>query len=112
MHVIFREGLHDEAFLREHTVGWEALRDRVLRDYPPDRVAQITGIASADIERLAITYATQRPSAIRLGYGIARNTNGGMMIRTITCLPAVIGAWKELGGVDCCCPPARISRST
>jgi anaerobic selenocysteine-containing dehydrogenase len=98
MHVIFHEGLHDEEFLRDHTVGWEALRDRVLEEYPPDRVAQITGISAEDIERLAVTYATQRPSAIRLGYGIARNANGGMMVRTITCLPAVIGAWKELGG--------------
>ena len=98
MHVTFREGLHDEEFLREHTVGWEALRERVLKEYPPDRVAQITGISAEDIERLAVTYATQRPSAIRLGYGIARNANGGMMVRTITCLPAVIGAWKELGG--------------
>jgi len=98
MHVIFHEGLHDEEFLRDHTVGWEALRDRVLEEYPPDRVAQITGISAEDVERLAVTYATQRPSAIRLGYGIARNANGGMMVRTITCLPAVIGAWKELGG--------------
>jgi len=98
MHVIFHEGLQDEEFLRAHTLGWEALRDRVLEEYPPDRVAQITGISAEDIERLAVTYATQRPSAIRLGYGIARNVNGGMMVRTITCLPAVIGAWKELGG--------------
>lgn len=98
MHVIFREGLHDEQFLRHYTVGWEALRERVLSAYAPDRVAQITGISAGDIERLAILYATQRPSAIRLGYGIARNANGGMMVRTITCLPAVIGAWREAGG--------------
>ncbi len=98
MHVLFRDGLHDEPFLCEHTVGWEALRERVLTQYPPERVAEITGISVDDIERLAHLYATRRPSAIRLGYGIARNTNGGMMIRTITCLPAIIGAWKELGG--------------
>lgn len=98
MHVIFREGLHDEQFLRTYTVGWEALRDRVLGEYSPARVSQITGIPSEDIERLATMYATQRPSAIRLGYGIARNSNGGMMVRTITCLPAIIGAWRELGG--------------
>lgn len=98
MHVIFREGLHDESFLRDYTVGWEALRDTVLSEYPPERVADITGLSVQEIERLAVTYATNRPSAIRLGYGIARNTNGGMMVRTITALPAIIGAWKELGG--------------
>lgn len=98
MHVIFREGWQDEQFLRSYTVGGEALRDRVLSDYGPQTVSQITGISPEDIERLAYTYAAQRPSAIRLGYGIARNSNGGMMVRTITCLPAVIGAWRELGG--------------
>lgn len=97
MHVIFRDGLHDETFLRCYSVGWEALRERVMGEYTPERVARITGIAAGDIERLATLYATQRPSAIRLGYGIARNTNGGMMVRTITCLPAVIGAWGKPG---------------
>ena len=29
MHVLFAEGLHDEAWLRQHSVGWEDLRQRV-----------------------------------------------------------------------------------
>ena len=34
MHVLFAEGLHDEAWLRQHSVGWEDLRQRV-KEYPP-----------------------------------------------------------------------------
>lgn len=92
--VIFNEGLHDEPFLEAHTVGWRAFRDRCA-EYPPERVAAITGLAVAEIVTLARCYATQTPSAIRLGYGLSRTGNGGGMIRAIVCLPAVIGAWGK-----------------
>ncbi len=93
-HVIFSENLHDAAFLRAHTVGWEAFRDRCA-EFPPERAAAITGLDAEEIVRLARAYATQTPSAIRLGYGMSRTGNGGGMIRAIACLPAVIGAWGK-----------------
>ncbi|HLK60378.1 MAG TPA: molybdopterin-dependent oxidoreductase, partial [Chthonomonadaceae bacterium] len=95
-HVIFAEGLHDEAYLESMTVGWRAFRDRCA-EYPPERVAQITDLPEEEIVRLARAYATQPPSAIRLGYGLSRTGNGGGMIRAIACLPAVIGAWGKPG---------------
>ena len=52
----------------------------------------------ADIERLAHEYGTIRPGLIRLNYGLQRHGGGGMAVRTITCLPAVIGAWRQPGG--------------
>lgn len=94
--VIFQENLHDPAFLEKHTIGWQEFRTRCA-EYPPERVAAITGLTVEEIERLARAYATIRPSAIRLGYGISRNGNGGGMIRAIACLPAVIGAWGKPG---------------
>ena len=94
--VIFADGLHDETFLTNHSVGWERFRDRCA-EYPADRVSRITGLASDEIVRLARAYATQTPSAIRLGYGLSRTGNGGSMIRAIACLPAVIGAWGKPG---------------
>ncbi len=95
--VIFAKGLHDEAFLRERTVGWIEFRDRCA-SFTPDRVADITGIAAEEIVKLAVAYATQLPSAIRLGYGISRTSHGGSIIRAISTLPAVIGAWGHSGG--------------
>ncbi len=95
-HVIFAEGLHDEPFLEAHTVGWHAFRERCA-EYPPARVAAITGLDAEEIVRLARAYATQGPSAIRLGYGLSRTANGGGMIRAIATLPAVIGAWGKQG---------------
>jgi anaerobic selenocysteine-containing dehydrogenase len=98
MHVLWRDGLQDDDYLGRHCLGVEELRDRALREYAPERVATITGVPAADIERLAREYATTRPALIRLNYGLQRHAGGGMAVRTITCLPAVVGAWRDAGG--------------
>ncbi len=98
MHVIFRDQLADEDYLTQHCLGTEELRARVLTDYSPIRVARITGLSEADIERLALEYATTQPSAIRINYGLQRHAGGGMAVRTIACLPAIIGAWRHAAG--------------
>jgi anaerobic selenocysteine-containing dehydrogenase len=98
MHVIWREGLQDDDYLARGTVGAEALRDRVSNEYPPGRVAAITGVAVEDLERLARLYAATHPSLIRLNYGLQRHGGGGMAARTIACLPAIVGAWRHHGG--------------
>ncbi len=97
MHVIIGEGLHDSDYLSKYTLGFEQLLEKV-KEYPPERVAQWTGISAADIRKLAQEYATVRPSVIRLNYGVQRSERGGMSTRTIAMLPCVIGSWKELGG--------------
>jgi anaerobic selenocysteine-containing dehydrogenase len=97
MHVIFSENLHDADYLSKYTLGFEQLQERV-KEYPPERVAQWTGISAGDIRKLAIEYATVRPSVIRLNYGVQRSERGGMATRAVCMLPCVIGSWKEIGG--------------
>ncbi len=97
MHVAFRDGLHDQPYLEAHTIGWEELRERA-RGWTPTRTAAATGLPAADVEWLARAYATTRPSAIRVNYGLQRHAGGGMAVRTIACLPAVTGAWRDVGG--------------
>jgi anaerobic selenocysteine-containing dehydrogenase len=97
MHVIMSEGLHDIDYLSKYTLGFEQLQEKV-KQYPPERVAQWTGIRAEEIRQLAHEYATVRPSVIRLNYGVQRSERGGMSTRTIAMLPCVIGSWKELGG--------------
>jgi anaerobic selenocysteine-containing dehydrogenase len=98
MHVIWRDGLQDNDYLERYSVGADQLRERALQEFPPERVAKITGLPVADIERLAREYATTPPAFLRLNYGLQRHHGGGMAVRTITCLPAVIGAWRLPGG--------------
>ena len=98
MHVIWRDGLEDRDYLERGTIGADLLRGRALEEYPPDRVSAITGVDVSTIEALARRYATEHPSLIRLNYGLQRHGGGGMAVRTITCLPAIVGAWRHVGG--------------
>jgi anaerobic selenocysteine-containing dehydrogenase len=98
MHVIFRDGLEDRAYLDAMTVGWQELRERALADYVPERVAKTCRIPAETIEDLAKRYGTTRPSFIRLNYGLQRHAGGGSAVRAITLLPAVTGAWDDAGG--------------
>lgn len=98
MHVLFRDGLEDHGYLEEMTVGWEALRERVLADYAPERVARICRIPAETIESLATRYGNTRPTFIRVNYGLQRHAGGGSAVRAISILPAVTGAWDDVGG--------------
>jgi anaerobic selenocysteine-containing dehydrogenase len=97
MRIIIEEGLYDSEYVARYTVGFEELR-RHVQLYTPDHVASLTGIPGADIERLAHEYTSSGPSVIRLNYGIQRSQNGGAAARAVCMLPALTGAWKQLGG--------------
>jgi anaerobic selenocysteine-containing dehydrogenase len=97
MHVIVSEGLHDADYLERHAVGFDELCGR-LDEYPPETVARLTGVPAEEVVELARAYATTRPQAIRTLIGMGHHERGGMTIRTIACLPALVGAWRELGG--------------
>jgi anaerobic selenocysteine-containing dehydrogenase len=98
MHVIFRDHLQDQNYIDQYCQGGPELRERVEREYGLDRVSQITGLPAEDVERLAHEYVRAVPAAIRVNYGMQRHRGGGMAVRTIACLPAIIGAWKHWAG--------------
>lgn len=98
MHVLFRDGLADRDYIDRYCLGGPELEARVRDEYPLEKVSRITGLPASDIEKLAHEFATSRPSAIRINYGMQRHAGGGMAMRTVTCLPAVSGAWRDYGG--------------
>src|SRR4051794_19482964 len=69
MHILFRDGLHDEPWLRANSTGWEELRERAA-GYSPDRVAAITGVPMEQIEGLAYRYGTTKPALLKFNDGI------------------------------------------
>lgn len=97
MHVIVRDGLEDREYIDAMTHGFAQLSERV-REYTPERVAHWTGMTAGEVEKLAREYATTRPAAIRMNYGVQRCENGGTAARAIAMLPALTGAWKHRGG--------------
>ena len=97
MHVLIRDGLVDRDYVDRCTLGYEGLVERAA-EFPPERVATLCGIEVQAVEQLAHEYGTVKPAAIRVNYGMQRNAGGGMAMRNIACLPALIGAWREAAG--------------
>lgn len=97
MHILIKENRIDRDYIEQFVYGYDELAERALV-YPPDKVESITGIPAEQIIEFARMYASVRPSVIRVGYGIQRHTNGGELVRSIALLPALTGAWKEIGG--------------
>ena len=98
MHVLMAENLVDHDYIAKYTLGYEALRERVLRTYTPQWAAHTCGIAVEEVVQLARDYGSTRPAAIRLNYGMQRHAGGGIAARTIACLPALVGAWRDAAG--------------
>ncbi|OBR66937.1 oxidoreductase [Paenibacillus oryzae] len=97
MHVLIRDGMVNHDFVNQFTVGYEELAEEAKR-YEPHIVEELTGVPAAKIEELARLYGSVSPSFIRIGNGLQHHDNGGMMTRTIACLPALTGQWDIPGG--------------
>ncbi len=97
MHVLIAEDRLDHDYIADHTVGFDLLKARAA-EYPPVKVAEICGISVDEVQALARDYATIKPAAIRLNYGLQRHAGGGNAVRAIACLPALVGAWRDPAG--------------
>ena len=97
MHVLSNEGFIDRDYVEKYTVGFKELSEK-LPQYTPEWAAGICGISVAEIVQLAREYGTIKPAAIRLNYGMQRHAGGGIAARTIACLPALTGAWRDPAG--------------
>jgi len=97
MHELMANEWLDHDYIERHTEGWPALRKRAL-EWPPERVAQTCGITADEVCGLARDYATLRPPAIRLNYGMQRVRGGGNAVRLIAILPCLVGAWRHRAG--------------
>ena len=97
IHVLIAEELLDRPWIEQHTEGFEALAQRAMQ-WPPSRAAEVCGLVEADIVWLARTWASVRPAAIRVNYGVQRARGGADAVRAIAALPALTGAWRDAAG--------------
>lgn len=101
MHELIRNDWLDHDYIAQHTVGWDALRQRALQ-WTPARAAEVCGVSAEEIESLARDYGLAckagRNAAIRLNYGMQRTRGGGNAVRAVACLPALTGAWRRRAG--------------
>ncbi|MBQ5947775.1 molybdopterin-dependent oxidoreductase [Massilia sp. ST3] len=104
MHVLIQEDLLDHDYIGKYTLGFEELKARA-REWTPERTAATCGITVEEVVELARLYGQTakrgEAAAIRMNYGLQRVRGGGMSVRNIACLPALVGAWRHpAGGVQ------------
>ncbi len=101
--VMIREKLHDQAFLDTYTVGFDKFKEYVLGqedgvEKTPAWAAEISGVDSGTIERLAREYATSKPAALMDCQGPARSAMGEQYNRCAATLCAMTGNVGRPGG--------------
>ncbi len=97
MHELITHGWLDPDYITQHVEGWPELRERALQ-WPPERVAEVSGITADEVRQLARDYGTTSPAAIRLNYGMQRVHGGGNAVRLVSLLPCLTGAWRHAAG--------------
>jgi anaerobic selenocysteine-containing dehydrogenase len=96
MHVLFKEGYADRAYLARYTDDPTGLETH-LQSRDPAWAAAITGLSESEIIDFARLYGRTKRAYIRVGYGFSRSRNGAAQIFAVSCLPAVTGAWQYEG---------------
>ena len=97
MHIILNEGWHDKQYVEERTEGFEELAKK-LEDYPPDKVAEITGVPAETLRQMAEMYAKIKPAAIVYCMGITQHTTGVDNVKSLANLAMLTGNVGVLGG--------------
>jgi anaerobic selenocysteine-containing dehydrogenase len=97
MHVCFRDGYADRAYMARYADDPAALEAH-LATRTPEWAASITGLTVAEIEAFAALYGQTKRAYIRSGFGFTRSRNGATNLHAVTCLPTVTGAWAHEGG--------------
>jgi anaerobic selenocysteine-containing dehydrogenase len=94
---IIEQDLTDNEYVKNYTNGFSELSEHA-KSKTPEWASKITGIKAEDIKKLAFELATIQPAAIRMGVALERHYGGGQTIRAVTCIPALTGAWRHVGG--------------
>ncbi len=100
MHIILKNGWHDKNYIENRTEAFEGFKT-VIESYTPDKVEAITGIAAADIEKMAELYATNSPASLLYAMGITQHTTGVDNVKSCCNLAMLCGnVGVKSGGVN------------
>ncbi|UCF94199.1 MAG: molybdopterin-dependent oxidoreductase [Desulfobacterales bacterium] len=104
LNVIVAEELYDKEFVENYINGWEAFKERV-RQYPLEKVAEITWVEKDLIRKAARMYATTKPASLQWGVPTEQTLNCTDCTRLLTGLMAVTGNLDAPGGNVFFVPP-------
>jgi formate dehydrogenase major subunit len=90
LHTIVEEGLVDRQYIEAYTEGFDALKES-LRDFAPERMAEVCGIDAEILRDVARVYARSRASIIFWGMGVSQHVHGTDNARCLIALALVTG---------------------
>ncbi|HUG61911.1 MAG TPA: molybdopterin oxidoreductase family protein [Methylomirabilota bacterium] len=97
MHVAFRDGYADRAYIARYADAPDELEAHVA-SRTPEWAAAITGLSVEDIEAFARLVGTTKRTFFRLGYGFTRTRNGTVSMHAAASVAVVLGSFQHEGG--------------
>ena len=90
-YIIMEQGWEDETFIKTRTNGYKEFKKHILANYPPQEVAQITGIEVKELYNLAKVYATADSAMSAWTMGVNQSSIGTDTVSAICNLALITG---------------------
>jgi len=97
MYIILEKGWEDRAFIEERTEGFEEC-EKIVKQYPPEITAEITGIPVEQLYQAAEILATNKPMAVIWAMGITQHIVGVRNVMDLANLQMLLGNIGKPGG--------------
>jgi formate dehydrogenase major subunit/formate dehydrogenase alpha subunit len=97
MHIILVKGWEDKKFVEERTEGFEEFK-ATIDQYPPEKVAGITGVPVEKLHEAAEILAANKPMAVMWAMGITQHITGVRNVMTLANLQMLLGNMGLPGG--------------
>jgi formate dehydrogenase alpha subunit len=97
MHIVLKNGWHDQRFIDERCEGFDEFRATVEK-YTPESVSTITGIPVADLHNAAEILSRNKPMAVIWAMGITQHTSGVLNVLSLANLQMLLGNLGVRGG--------------
>ncbi|WP_461864423.1 formate dehydrogenase subunit alpha [Thermococcus sp.] len=98
MHVIIREELYDEEFVKSRTSGFSEIK-MAVRKYTPEYAEKVTGVPAGLIRKVAREFASAGSGAVMWGMGLTQHVSGVENILAVIDLALLLGYIGERGGL-------------
>ena len=97
MNIILANGWEDKDFIKDRTEGFDDFNE-VVKEYTPDKVAEITGVSIEDLQLAAKILTDNKPASVLWAMGITQHTTGVGNVMSLANLQMLLGNMGVPGG--------------
>lgn len=97
LNVIIGENLYDKGFVDKWVYGFDKLAE-LVKNYPPEKVEEITWVPAKTIRQIARMFANIKPACLHESNGLDQMPNVAQTTRAVAILRVITGNLNEPGG--------------